>query len=179
MAYYFFDFSDAGKQTLIGFLRSIAKQLCTQVDPLHLPEPLKALYVTCKGENPSASQLTHLLSTLNNGSSADFIVVDALDECLEQGSNREREAFFDMLSQLKGATVGTYNIFISSRPEPDIRSAMSLLANSMLDVQGPGIYGDIHSHIVAYLSNDTRMRKWPPGVKDEVIKDLSEKANGM
>jgi archaellum biogenesis ATPase FlaH len=179
VAYYFFDFNDSDKQTLSGFLKSTVTQLCAQTDPHCLPEPLKALYDTCNGSSPSTTQLVHLLSNLNNGLSADFIVVDALDECPDHEVNRERQAFLDLLTELKGATAATYNIFISSRPDADISSAMVSLADSKLEVKGQGIDGDIHSHVVAYLSSDTRMKKWPQGVKDEVVKDLSEKANGM
>jgi hypothetical protein len=179
VAYYFFDFNDPGKQTLSAFLKSIIQQLCTQTDSHHVPEQLKTLYEACQGHFPSTTQLTHLLFTLKNGSSADFIIIDGLDECPDQDINRERKAFFDLLTQLRSAAAGTYNIFISSRPEPDISSAMASLAVSKLEVKGQGIDDDICSHVVAYMSNDIRMNKWPQGIKDEVIKDLSEKANGM
>lgn len=153
------------------------QQLCAQSE--QVPDPLKMLYAASQGNSPSAAQLARVLVAINDGSSKNFIVIDALDECKKDETDRERTAFFDVLGQLIDATATAYNIFITSRPEPDISTAMVKFAGIQLSVQGSGIADDIRSHIVAFVTNDARMKKWPQNVQDEVINDLSEKANGM
>jgi hypothetical protein len=151
--------------------------LCAQTDVV--PEQLVSLYGTCRGSTPSSTQLTEALISLLSGPSNDYLVIDALDECREEEGDRQRKAFFDALTEMKGSTTGSYNIFITSRPETDIRSAMTELGDTTLEAQGTGVDDDICSHVTAFLSNDTRMKKWPENVKEAVAKDLTEKANGM
>lgn len=153
------------------------QQLCAQIEVV--PEQLVSLYETCRGSTPSSAQLTEALISLLSGPSKSYLVIDALDECKEEEGDRERRAFFDALTEVKGSATGPYNIFITSRPETDIRSAMTELGDATLEAQGTGVEEDIRSHVTAFLSNDTRMKKWPENVKEVVVKDLTEKANGM
>ncbi|KAF2793620.1 hypothetical protein K505DRAFT_195201, partial [Melanomma pulvis-pyrius CBS 109.77] len=99
IAYYYFDFNDPGKQMLIGCLRSLVQQLCTQTRVI--PEPIMSLYALSKGRSPSAAQLIGALTTSFHGDSNNYIVIDALDECKEEEGERERAAFFDALTELK------------------------------------------------------------------------------
>ncbi|KAF2677634.1 hypothetical protein K458DRAFT_377920 [Lentithecium fluviatile CBS 122367] len=177
LAYYFFDFNDFGKQTIQGCLKSVVQQLCAQAS--EVPEPLRMIYDTCKGTSPTTAQLAEILSAFNDGTPQNFIVIDALDECRQDEVENERTVFFDVLSQLKNATTGAYRIFITSRAEADISNAMKSLADVGLELKGQGVADDIRSHVVASINNDARMKKWPQSVKDEVINDLSKKANGM
>jgi hypothetical protein len=153
------------------------QQLCAQTDVV--PEQLMSLYDTCRGSTPTSAQLTEALISLLSGPPKDYLVIDALDECKEDEGDRERKMFFDALTEMKGSATGSYNIFITSRPETDIRSAMTKLSDATLEAQGPGVKDDIRLHVTAFLSNDTRMQKWPENVKVAVVKDLTEKANGM
>lgn len=119
------------------------------------------------------------VESLLSGPSKDYLVIEALDECKEEEGSRERTAFFDAFTEMKGFVTGSYNIFITSRPETDIFSAMTELEDATLEAQGTGVEDDIRSHVTAFLSNDTRMKKWPENVKEAVAKDPTEKANGM
>lgn len=177
VAYYYFDFNDPRKQTLTGYLKSLVQQLCAQSDSV--PEPLLLLYEECKGSDPSSAQLTEALTSMLSSSSRDFIVIDALDECKEEDGEREREAFFEALANVKTSATGSYCIFITSRPELDIRREMAILGDMVLEVSGTLVNEDIRSHVKAYLAKDARMKKWPANVKEEVIDALTDKANGM
>ncbi|KAF2793619.1 ankyrin, partial [Melanomma pulvis-pyrius CBS 109.77] len=74
---------------------------------------------------------------------------------------------------------GSFNIFITSRPEADISSAMAKIGDITLELQGVGVQDDIRSHIIAFMDKDSRMKVWPENVKDEVVKHLVQKSNGM
>lgn len=177
IAYYYFDFNDPGKQMLIGCLKSLVQQMCAQTRVI--PEPIMSLYALSKGRSPSAAQLIGALTTSFHGEVNNYIIIDALDECKEEEGDRERAAFFDALTELKNAATGCFNIFITSRPEADISSAMARVGDITLELQGVGVQDDIRSHIIAFMGKDNRMKIWPENVKDEVVKHLSQKANGM
>jgi len=174
--YYFFDFNDPAKQTAIGCLRSLVEQLCAQSTTL--PECITHLHETCKGKAPSMGQLVAVLIKELGRNSNDFIIIDALDECREQ-VDRERNAFFGALTNMKDAIPGKYKLLITSREESDIREAMATIANVVLEVKDDGVRSDICAHVTSYIDRDIRMKKWPQNVKDVVIQELGEKANGM
>jgi hypothetical protein len=75
--------------------------------------------------------------------------------------------------------LSSHSIFITSRPELDIRRGMADLEVLSIEVQGPSVIEDIRCLIRAYLANDVRMKRWPENVNKEIIAVLTEKANGM
>lgn len=56
---------------------------------------------------------------LNDGHQ-NITVIDTLDECKEDEEEREREAFYEVLQEVKPNADRGYKIVITSRPEPDI-----------------------------------------------------------
>jgi hypothetical protein len=137
------------------------------------------LHESCKGKAPGIGQLVAVLSKLLGDNSKDFVVIDALDECREEETNRERRAFLEALAELRDAVPGKYKLFITSRAETDIRTAMATIADVTLEAKGQGVQDDICAHVTSYISKDGRMKRWPQNVKDTVVQELGEKANGM
>ena len=176
LAYFYFDFNDQGKQTAIGCLRSLTHQLCAHT--AQIPDSIIALHAACHGRSASAAELTGALKVLLDETPKAYIVIDALDECKEEEGDRERTILFQTLSNLISSTKNL-NLFFTSRPEPDIRDAMTELESIKMELKGDGVHDDISSYIISYLSNDLRMKKWPEDAKKAVISDLSSKANGM
>ncbi|KAG8820239.1 hypothetical protein FRC17_010213 [Serendipita sp. 399] len=177
IAYYYFDFSDHGKQTASGCLKSILHQLCEQSGAI--PAAVKDLYTECKRAEPSLSQLTTtLVEVLNNGCKY-FIAIDALDECKEEENEHEREYFFESLQEIISSTTGRYSIFIASRPEVDIRRSLSELDAVDFNIQQKLVDADIRSHVRACLEKEVRFKKWPSAVKTQIEDKLAAGANGM
>lgn len=83
------------------------------------------------------------------------------------------------MASIKTLATGSYCIFVTSRPELDIRREMMVLGDMVLEVLGILVNEDIRSHVKAYLAKDPRMKKWPANVKEEVVDALTDKANGM
>ncbi|KAI0249874.1 hypothetical protein BJV78DRAFT_633389 [Lactifluus subvellereus] len=83
LAYFFFDFKDAGKQDSRALLSSLADQLCDQSEPYF--DILHGLYSTHHdgSRQPSDDVLKHCLKDMLtvSGQVRIYLVLDALDEC--------------------------------------------------------------------------------------------------
>ncbi|KAG8753175.1 hypothetical protein FRC14_006356 [Serendipita sp. 396] len=177
IAYYYFDFGDHGKQTASGCLRSLTHQLCEQSK--ELPEVVKDLYTECKSGTPSLPQLTTTLIDIFNDEFKHFIVIDALDECMEEEGEHQRELFFEALQEITSSTTGRYSIFIASRPEVDISRNLTDLGAINFSIQQNLVDVDIRSHVRACLEKEARFKKWPAPVKTQIEDRLASGANGM
>ncbi|KAG8823600.1 hypothetical protein FRC19_003481 [Serendipita sp. 401] len=177
VAYYYFDFSDHGKQTTSGCLQSLIRQLCEQSDTI--PVAVKELHADCKSTTPSLSQLTSTLIGIMNYGPKYFIAIDALDECKEEEEEHERESFFEALQEIISSTTGRYSVFIASRPEIDISRNLTELGALNFNIQRNLVDADIRSHVRACLEKEIRFKKWPIPVKTQVEDKLTAGANGM
>ncbi|KAG8830164.1 hypothetical protein FRC17_005292 [Serendipita sp. 399] len=176
IAYYYFDFRSHEKQTASGCLKSILRQLC-QYDAV--PAVIQKLYADCKRAEPSLSQLrTTLVDVLSDGCKY-FIVIDALDECQEEGKELERNDFFEFLKDVVFSATARYSIFIASRPEVDIKRSLSELNAVDFDIQQKPVDADIRLHVRACLEKEARFKKWPSAVKTQIEDKLAAGANGM
>ncbi|CZR54758.1 uncharacterized protein PAC_04642 [Phialocephala subalpina] len=106
-----------------------------------------------------------------------FIVLDALDECPQNG---DREQLLGVISDMKSRSLDNLHVLVTSRREPDIEEAMlSLLTVPAIPLQGPQVDLDIKLHISSQLSADPKLKKWPKEVKAKIENTLTDKANGM
>lgn len=91
IAYIYCSIADEGQQTAIGFISSIARQL-TEL-PFPRPNPLmgdaESFYdgYSYQGRIPGLSEYKSLIRKLLENLDHTFIVVDALDECIEYDEN--------------------------------------------------------------------------------------------
>ena len=112
-----------------------------------------------------------------------YIVLDALDECPNtSGIPSAREEVLDFLKDLVGAQLSDLHICVSSRPEIDIRAALSPLAFRPLSIHDQeGQKKDIEDYIrsVVYSDSNTTIKGWSDQDKEFVIDTLSERADGM
>src|SRR5436190_9467308 len=164
IAYYYFDFSDSGKHTSIGCFQSLARQLLSQFAVI--PEILRPLYLDCNGGTPNLiSLLDAFCHILNDKKATDFIIIDALDECKEDEDAQERGAFFEALQNINSSVTSPYKIFITSRPEPDIKRELTELGVIALSMQQAVVDEDIRLHVRGCLVRDARFKKWPQSAK--------------
>lgn len=177
LAYFYFDFSDEGKQTAQGCFLSLVRQLFDQSN--YISEELLSLYNENRQGEPSLERLVDVfISMLSDGPSTS-IVIDALDECKALEGDEQRDTLYEVMRDIKSKTTGAYRIFIASRPELDIQRELIELGVTEVNVEQALVDEDIRSHIHSLLPKEARFKKWPENVKKEMEDTLVRKSNGM
>ena len=92
---------------------------------------------------------------------------------------RERQAFYETLQEVKAKADGAYAIFIASRPEPDIKRELTEFGVVEVMVERTLVDEDIRSHVRALLPKEPRFKKWLEAVKKEIEDTLVKQSNGM
>jgi ankyrin repeat domain-containing protein 50 len=176
LAYFYFDFSDPGKQEVSNFVSSLITQLCSEV--VSLPDPLRDLYKRRKNgkEKAALHELKEALSGAMKNFEDVFIVVDALDECPKNG---ERGELLKSITEIKSWLKSNLHLLATSRREPDIEEVLMSLAHLAIPIQGPGVELDIKLHVERQLATDRNLKKWPSDIKSEIKHTLVAGANGM
>ena len=112
-----------------------------------------------------------------------FIILDALDECLESpGIPSPRNEVLQLVKELVDLHLQNLHICVTSRPEVDIRAVLEPLASHSVSLHDEsGQDTDITDYIrsVVNLSPGTVMKTWRVEDKNMVIKSLAERADGM
>jgi hypothetical protein len=182
-AFYFFDFRDDAKQTLRGLLSSLLVQLCYQSGICY--EILWDLYSTLREGSRSASD-DELMKCLENmvtsqGQAPVHIVIDALDECSNTfGIPSKREIVLSALKNLFDLRYQSLRICITSRPESDIKEALTPFASQLLSLHDQdGQREDIKCYIISVVDRVATKKKWRPEDRQLVIDTLSNEADGM
>ncbi|KAH9055838.1 hypothetical protein EDB83DRAFT_2265301 [Lactarius deliciosus] len=183
LAYFYFDFKDKAKQDTRALLSSFLVQLSDQSDIFC--NALFSLYSTHKQgteqpTNDSLSQcLKHMLTTARPAPI--YLVLDALDECpYGAGLPSPREKLLDLLDDLAKLRHPALRLYVTSRPEFDIRIALEPLATQQVSLHNEsGQMRDINNYVTDVVRSDRRMKRWRDEEKDIVIEKLAEKADGM
>ena len=108
-AYFYFDFNDPNKRTVVQMLRSILQQFCLCLGDI--PKANLDLYKQCHSgnERPMEGSILKALQSLTSRPEQYFILLDALDECIE------RENLSEVISEI--LQHNSINLLITSREE--------------------------------------------------------------
>ena len=184
VAYFFFDFKDAGKQDARAFLSSVLVQLSSQSTPFF--EILFESYSTHQRglRQPSDSALIQCLEKMleipNNFPV--YVIVDAIDECpVESGVQSPREKVLTLLEKLVKLCLPKLRLCITSRPDVDIRSVLEPLTSTSSRVSlhdEDGQKKDIADYISSVVYSDKTFMRWREKDKELVVKTLSDRAGG-
>ena len=169
-AYFFFDSRNAETDLSLchKMLRSLIRQLSHQSGGIpaalmqiygggHEQPPLKSLQLTLRGIIESFKHT--------------YIVIDALDECME------REKLLTWIGELFQQELSSLHILVSSRPEQDIVERFEVYAAlSHISLTGASTNSDIESYVDAMLSKVTR---WNAETHVLVKTALMEGVDGM
>ena len=183
LGYFYFDFRDEQKRNVRDAVTSLLIQLSAYSKPCH--DIIYRLYSTHgKGtQQPSDGSLIDCLKemlTITAQEQQTFIVMDALDECPNDGIPTPREEVLNLVKDLVRLRIPKLRICVTSRPEIDIQTVLRPLAAYELSLDGETRQrADIADYISSVLSSDARMRKWPDEDKGLVVEELSERADGM
>lgn len=169
LVYFYFDFSDQinEKQKAEGFLRSVLRQLSLQT----LYAPIISLYEEC----PSEPRLCETLKLVLRDVSAVFVVVDALDECVE------RSEMIDLLILLNAWGSANTHILVSSRQEPDIEEGLLRAQPYQIDMTQEMIHHGTEHFIEKRISRSQRLSRWceKAGASQKLRSTLLKGANGI
>lgn len=175
IAYYYFDFSDARKQTIDGFLRSAIVQLSMQRE--FLPDQVVALYEKCHNvqQEPILDELSEVAFSLLNSSNPTYLLVDALDEC----QSEEREKFFKIFFEENDLRAARFNVLLTSRQEPDIEAALKNAVTHKHPIQSAVVDADVRVHVNKVISTHPKLKKWQPAMRREIEDSIVHGALGM
>ena len=182
MAYFYFDFGDANKQSSHGLVTSLLTQLSVSLDSRC--KILSNLYVAhhMGRKQPSTSTLAKCLKEMLTTSDRHpiYLIIDGLDKSPNaSGFPSPREGVLELLKEL--VPISNFHICVTSRPEFDIRLTIEPLATHQVCLHDETSQKeDIVDYIksVVYSDSEQVMKRWKTDVKDTTVKKLSDGANG-
>ena len=179
MAYFYFDFRNADKQSLRDLLPSLLTQLSARSSSrCGILSRLYSIHDNGKNQ-PSSGVLTKCLQDMLSlpDQPPIYLIMDALDESpitSEIPSSREKVLVNLVLPNL--------HICVTSRPEIDIRNAIEPLTAFRVSLHDEtGQKEDIADYVrsIVYSDSDTNMKRWKKKDKEIVVKTLAEQSDGM
>jgi hypothetical protein len=185
MAYFYFDFRNANKQSLRDLLPSLLTQLSARSSPrCDILSKLYSVHDNGK-KQPSDSVLTKCLQDMLSLPKYRpiYLIMDALDESpITSGIPSTRERVLQLLKELVDFGLPNLHICVTSRPEIDIRNAIEPLTPLRVSLHDQtGQKEDIADYVrsIVYSNSDTNMKRWKKEDKEIVVKTLAERADGM
>jgi hypothetical protein len=185
MAYFYFDFRDANKQSLHNLLTSLLIQISVSSGPCC--DILSDLYSAHdRGKNqPSDSSLAESLKKMVTLPDLPriYLIIDALDESPNtSGISSPREMVLQLVKELVDLSLPNLHICVTSRPEFDIRNVLEPLTSRRVSLHNQrGQKQDIEDYVRSIVYSDSQqiMKRWKTEDKELVIKTLSKRAYGM
>ena len=166
------DYKAKGEQTAPNLLASLLKQIVQ--DCSTLSGNLKPLYddYNKRKSHPAPEDVSIALQSEIATFSRMFIVVDALDECTEEGSTRA-----DLLDELRSLP-NKVNLMVTSRNIPAIKREFEGVKS--LEIHATD--ADVVRYITSRLQREHRLArhvKADPVLHDTVVNAILDKAKGM
>jgi hypothetical protein len=183
LGYFYFDYKDKEKQNVHNAVTSFLIQIsacswrCRDII-YHLysehgkgtQEPAIEIVIDCLKEMITATAPQQPI----------FIFLDALDECPGDGLPTPRGEVMKLVKDLVSMHLPNLHICVTSRPEIDIQTKLKPLAVSAISLhEETGQKMVISNYVSSVVSSDERMRNWQDKDKRLVVKELSERADGM
>lgn len=172
-AVFYFSFSDSQKKSFQDLLRSLIAQLGWKEPGL---STLQHAYDKFNRSVQSTEELEKVLLSCVDSYDDVFLLLDALDECPEDGEVRE-----NMLKGLKRLTERAPNlkIFATSRELRDVRDWMVTLKAEPISIATSAVNADSLRYMSAELSHDRRLSRLDTKSKTMIEETISQKADGM
>ena len=170
VAYFYFAFSDMEKRTHGSLLRSLILQLSDQY--MTAITALKGLYSRCNdgGKQPIMADLERTFLEMLSWEGHVYIVIDALDECVEQRA---------LLPWLVGLSCPNLHLLVTSRRERDIEEYLSPAAAAQIPLLASVVDLDISAYVESQVQKDPKFKQWPMGVQEDIKEKVGKGANGM
>ncbi|KAF3207592.1 hypothetical protein TWF191_000981 [Orbilia oligospora] len=171
IAYIYCNFKRRDEQKLGNLLLSILKQLA-QSQPF-LPDIISNLYRehSSRETRPQVSDISKALQLVASLYSRIFIVVDALDECVEGDLAEFLSEIFELQANFKTS------LFATSRPIPEIKQFFEEDKTILLEIRAKN--EDIEMHLNRRMPQLPRFVKSNQELQNEIKSKIIQAANGM
>ncbi|KAF3191749.1 hypothetical protein TWF225_000970 [Orbilia oligospora] len=196
LLYFYFDFTDTGKQTLENMLRALISQLYYKYGDPSLQ--LESLYSSCTQSGqcvqPTCRSLCETFSRMVEQAKEVWLVLDALDECSTRGGSLT-EGLLSWMNEILNSEQWNIHLLTTSRPENDIKSEVENLTyinnriakdalsprDYTIAIQSSLVSHDINAYIRTRVREESGLKRWRshPEIQSEIETCLMEKANGM
>lgn len=175
-AYFYCNRNETERQDPVMILRSLVRQLSTIATNGDCVQQRLLRY--CRDTRKAASEPTirdceDLLLDFINLYPKTTLILDALDEC----DKENRCALIEALDFLLDHAKRPIKVFISSRPDLDIKEKFRTRAN--IDIQATDNYGDISKFIQTEIAKHPRWQKMSANLQTEIIQTLQYRSQGM
>ena len=182
LAIFYYDFREKKKKDLRGLLSSLIFQLFNQSYSYY--SILSTFYSTCHdgARSPSNDELIRCFKDLLDfpGQAPVYLIVDALDECLNTPLPSHRAQVLVLLMDLVNSNLPNLRICVTSQPKADIKAILEPLTFCSVSLHDErGQREDIKAYINSIVNTDSRMQRWTAVDKQLVMNVLTERADGM
>lgn len=177
VVYFYFDFKDAQKQSPDLMVRSLISQILQQC--AKTPTSLDTLFTLSKvGQRQiTLSDFMDVLHHMMEVFSQLYVVLDALDECLERAS------LISILEEIAAWKVDNLHLLVTSRKERDLEISFATIVDTQNNIclQSKLVDRDILKYVGQRLSDDRNLQKWhkDPDIRHEIEITLMRGAHGM
>lgn len=171
IAFFYFTFNDESKKDAHSMVRALLFQLLGQCGQQQDLDRLKDQH---KDSRPPLPDLVEHLHRMSSHFDHVYIFLDALDESPKSGL---RDLVLDTIETLRNWNDSGLHLLVTSRDEPDIRSALQPSPNEDLLMKDPGIDQDIKNYVSARLK-EQRFKRWKD-FRDDIQTSLAERAEGV
>ena len=171
LAFFYFTFSDAKKQSYKDLLLSMVTEL-SRGRPI-IASLLK-LHEASVPHTPSSEGLEETFIAILKESTVSYLVLDALDECSEE----QRDEIMQGFKRITHACPSS-RVLITSRRKQDIEDLMQDWCELQLAVDADCVNADIDTFVKDALDTDKTLKSLPGSTKEEIRKVFHEKSDGM
>lgn len=175
-AFFYCNRHELNRREPLSVLRSYVRQLSTTADhPGNVKKELRDLYQSTreKGSDLSFDMCKEQLLDSVNLYPRTTLVLDALDECNQDSRNRLVEAIEFLLSNAKMPI----KVFISSRPDRDIRS--QFINRSNIEIQARNNEEDIRKYVDERIKEHGSWGDMSSSLKRAIVNVLLEHSEEM
>ncbi|GJC85751.1 putative ankyrin repeat protein L25 [Colletotrichum liriopes] len=173
---FFFDFNDAGKQTLDNLLCSLAIQLYRTGG--EVASKLDNLFASHNGGRPDTGALSACIESMMQTLQSVTVVLDALDECTTRG-----ELLSWMQRLATGSNFSNTKLIVTARPEADLQRGIPRLFSKdncvLLDKKA--VDADIRSYVAHELQQRPEFvgKKMPHYLLEQICCKVGDGAGGI
>lgn len=175
-AFFYCNRNDAERREPLSVLRAFVRQLSTTAsDSESIQRSLKQFYSESrlKASQPTISDCKNLLLEFINIYPRTTLVLDALDECQSHNRHELIEVFDELLTQASNPL----KIFISSRPDLDIKRKLNHRTN--IEIQAKDNHYDITRFVNGKISQHPTWHTMDSELQKRIVKTLQDQSQGM
>jgi hypothetical protein len=171
--YFFFTFSDAGKQTARQMLATIAAQMLEQLPGI--PKSIDRLYRNNSNAVLSTDGILEVVLDSLCHFKRTYLVLDALDEV----TSTDRGSLLEYMKKFFQDDFRKMNVLFSSRKEWYLQEILDKMPIAQCPIQNASVDADIKLYVKARLLEDPKLQRWSLDIKNEIEDALTQGAHGM